>query len=93
MSDALPMHQAPGLFSRIWAAVSRKALYVVVGAALEAARFKWPGLPLPSTDFVIDAVLALLAAHTVTDVVALIGATVQGYALQKHGRTINGRAR
>ena len=58
-------------------AISRKLLYVIVGGALTVIKSKWPEAPLPSVDFIVEALIALIAAHTLTDAIAT-GATIVG---------------
>jgi hypothetical protein len=52
--------------------LGKKVLIAIVGLALSALRVRYPDLALPSDELIVDIVLALLAAHTLTDVAAVI---------------------
>ena len=78
------MSDSGAFLRRAWAgvvgllnAMPRKVKIVAVGAVLMVLQAKWPGADLPSAEFVVDAVAALLVCHTATDVAAIV-ATIVG---------------
>lgn len=52
--------------------LGKKVLIALVGIVLSALHARYPELPLPSDELIVDLVLALLAAHTLTDVAAVL---------------------
>lgn len=57
---------------KLWA--GKKVILAAVGVGLATLKAKYPSWPLPSEDFLRDLLLALLSAHTLTDVVAIFKA-------------------
>ena len=68
---------------KVWAKVARKAVYALATIIFAGIKVKWPEAPLPEVDLVVDLGFALLATHTLTDVVAILKAAVVEYL---HGR-------
>lgn len=56
----------------IWQTMGKKVVIVLAGLVLDWLRAKFPGASLPSTDTIREAVAALLGAHTLTDIVAIV---------------------
>lgn len=56
--------------SKMWGWFGKKLVVAIVGLVLAAIKAQHPEWPLPSEDLVRDIVLAFLAAHTATDIVA-----------------------
>ncbi|TXH41506.1 MAG: hypothetical protein E6Q97_37535 [Desulfurellales bacterium] len=50
----------------------RKVLMWFIGLTLSALQSKFPDWPLPSQQFLFDLTVALMAAHSLTDVVAIL---------------------
>lgn len=73
------MQKLANLFGVVRNLVSRKLVYAIVAGALLVVRAKFPTVELPSADFITDAVLALIACHTVTDVASIASITVSEY--------------
>lgn len=55
---------------RKWA--GKKVIMALVGLGMTALKTAHPDWPLPSEEFTVDLTLALLTAHTVTDVVHIL---------------------
>lgn len=69
---------------RLARGVPRKVLFVAVAAVLVVLGRKFPGVDLPSAEFVTDLVLALLACHTITDVAAIVTAGIAERIAGRH---------
>jgi hypothetical protein len=54
---------------KLWA--GKKVILAALGVGLATLKSKYPDWPLPSEEFLRDLILALLSAHTLTDVVAI----------------------
>jgi hypothetical protein len=54
---------------KLWA--GKKVILAALGVGLATLKAKFPDWPLPSEDFLRDLIVALLSAHTLTDVVAI----------------------
>lgn len=50
-----------------WA--GKKVILLAIGMVLQALKAKYPDWPLPSEDFTRDTFLAVVGAHTATDLV------------------------
>jgi hypothetical protein len=61
---------------KCWGWFGKKLIVTLVGLVLASLKAQHPDWPLPSEDLVKDLVLAFLAAHTLTDVVAVIKTAV-----------------
>jgi hypothetical protein len=69
--------------SALWALLGKKLMVILAGLALNAIHAKFPELPLPSTDVLVQLIMAFLACHTLTDVVAILkGAAAKQLAMQ-----------
>lgn len=62
---------------------SRKLIYAVVGLVLAGLRVQFPELPLPSVELITDAVLALIATHTATDIVHIVSTSAVEWARER----------
>lgn len=52
--------------------VPRKVIYIVVAAIMQGIALRFPSLPLPEPDTITDWTIALVAAHSATDVAWLV---------------------
>lgn len=55
---------------RKWA--GKKLIVAAVGMGIAALKAKHPDWPLPDVDFTRDVLIALLGAHTLTDIMAIL---------------------
>ena len=61
---------------KMWGWFGKKLVVMIAGLVISTLKASHPDWPLPSEDLVRDLVLAFLAAHTLTDVTALIKTAV-----------------
>lgn len=59
----------------------RKMLLWFLSLTLSALKAKYPDAPLPSESFVFDITASLFAAHSLTDIVAIIKTGAKEYVL------------
>lgn len=61
-----------GLFGKLGDVLGKKVLMAVVGLILGILHTKFPDWPLPSNETIAEVIIALLSAHTLTDVVYIL---------------------
>lgn len=60
------------LIQQVWQALPKKVTYTLIATLLLGAKSKWPGLPLPDTEWTMAILGVLLGTHTITDVTSMI---------------------
>jgi len=72
--------------------IPRKLTYVVIAGILSVLQAKHPEWSLPSADFIVDALWALIAGHTLTDIAATVAVIIQQWIASRTVKA-NGNAK
>jgi hypothetical protein len=60
------------IFQKLFDVFGKKLIVIIVGLALGALKAKFPNAPLPNQDLLVQLIMAFLACHTLTDVIAVL---------------------
>ena len=66
------MEKIKSVLSNIKRWAGKKLIIALAGYFLTAIKTAHPDWPIPSEEFTLDVILALLTAHTLTDVTAIL---------------------
>ena len=61
---------------KIWGWFGKKLVVVIVGLVVASLKAQHPDWPLPSEELIKDLVVAFMACHSLTDIVAIIKTAV-----------------